>query len=73
VVLEALERGEREGGGKAKALVDDLPLFSAAARSAPVPAAPSGVEARLRGLMPDELSPREALALIYELKALAGG
>ena len=75
VVLEALERGEREGGGKAKALVDDLPLFSAAARSAPpVPAAaPSPVEGRLREVMPDELSPREALALLYELKALAGG
>ena len=40
VVLEALERGEREGGGKAKALVDDLPLFAArrAAGAAPPPA-----------------------------------
>ena len=32
VVLEALEKGEREGGGKARALVDDLPLFAVAAR-----------------------------------------
>ena len=37
VVLEALERGEREGGGARKALIDDLPLF--AATPAPAPAA----------------------------------
>jgi DNA mismatch repair protein MutS len=73
VVLEALERGEREGGAKAKALVDDLPLFSAAARAAPQPAtgAPSEVECRLREVSPDELSPRQALALVYELRGLA--
>ena len=29
VVLEALEKGEREGGSARKAIVDDLPLFSA--------------------------------------------
>ncbi len=72
VVLEALEKGEREGGGKAKALVDDLPLFAVAARPAPAPAAASAVEARLAEVLPDELSPREALALVYELKGLAG-
>ena len=70
LVLEALEKGEREGGGKAKALIDDLPLFSAAARPAAPPAAPSAVEVRLRDLAPDEFSPREALALLYELKEL---
>ena len=36
VVLDALERGERELGGKARALVDDLPLFSQAARTPPL-------------------------------------
>jgi DNA mismatch repair protein MutS len=70
VVLEALERGEREQGGKAKALLDDLPLFAVSARPAPAPPAPSPVEERLRTVLPDELSPREALALIYELRAL---
>ena len=70
VVLDALERGERERGGKAKALVDDLPLFAAAARPAPAPAPASAVEARLRAILPDELSPRDALALVYELRAL---
>jgi DNA mismatch repair protein MutS len=72
-VLEALERGEREQGGKARALVDDLPLFSLAAQArAPEPgAAASEVEARLRGIDPDGLNPREALALVYELRSMA--
>jgi DNA mismatch repair protein MutS len=76
VILEALESGDREAGGKARALVDDLPLFSAVARPAPAAPATSAVEARLREASPDELSPREALALVYELRALlpqAGG
>ena len=70
VILDALERSDREPGGKARALVDDLPLFSAAARPPPAAMAASQVEARLRDAHPDELSPREALALVYELRAL---
>src|SRR5690606_22303337 len=31
VVLEALEKGEREGGAHKATLIDDLPLFSVAA------------------------------------------
>ncbi|HVL22383.1 MAG TPA: DNA mismatch repair protein MutS, partial [Amaricoccus sp.] len=73
LVLEALEKGEREGGGKVRALVDDLPLFSVAARPAAPAAAPSAVEERLRALLPDELSPREALALVYELCGMLDG
>ncbi len=69
VVLDALEKGEREGGGKRQALIDDLPLFSAAPRPAPAPRL-SEVEARLREVLPDDLSPRDALALIYELRGL---
>jgi DNA mismatch repair protein MutS len=54
-----------------RALIDDLPLFSAAARTPPPPApAASAVEDRLRALAPDDLSPREALDLIYELRRL---
>ncbi|WP_333683200.1 DNA mismatch repair protein MutS, partial [Pontibaca methylaminivorans] len=37
VVLDALERGEHEGGAARAAIIDDLPLFSAA----PPPAAPA--------------------------------
>ena len=72
VILDVLEKSDREPAGKARALVDDLPLFSAAARPTPAAEPPqrSEVEARLRAAHPDELSPREALALIYELRGL---
>ena len=73
VVLEALESGERQGGARPKALIDDLPLFSVAPT---IPAAPrilakeSAVEARLKAAHPDEMTPIEALRLVYELKDL---
>ena len=67
VVLEALERGEREGHSKQKALIDDLPLFSAVATVAPM--RPSALEDALADVQPDALSPKEALDLIYALKA----
>jgi DNA mismatch repair protein MutS len=69
-VLEALEKGERDRTSP-KALIDDLPLFSAAAALAPAPkpAPTSEVEARLRALLPDEMTPREALQALYDLRA----
>ncbi|GIT91460.1 DNA mismatch repair protein MutS [Jannaschia pagri] len=72
-VLNALEEGEREGGSKPKALIDDLPLFSAVPTPLAAPVRDSGVEARMKTVLPDALSPREALDLIYELKALTDG
>ncbi len=74
VVLDALEKGEREGGTNRKAIIDDLPLFAAVPPPAPVKEVvkESAAEARLRDVMPDELTPREALALVYELRDLAG-
>ena len=71
VVLEQLEKTEREGG-KQKALIDDLPLFSVAA-SPPPPRAlkASPVSDMLNDVLPDELTPREALDLIYKLKEAA--
>ncbi|MFC0812612.1 DNA mismatch repair protein MutS [Paracoccus panacisoli] len=70
-ILAALESGAREGKGRPAALIDDLPLFAAAPPpvAAPVRAAPSAVEARLREVSPDALSPREALDLVYALVA----
>jgi DNA mismatch repair protein MutS len=70
VVLEALEKGEREGGAKRQTLIDDLPLFAATPVQPRARAKTSQAEARLRDIHPDELSPRDALALIYELKSL---
>ncbi|MFZ9197727.1 MAG: DNA mismatch repair protein MutS [Paracoccaceae bacterium] len=74
-VLEALEAGERDGAGQQKALIDDLPLFRAAPSTAPPKTASrvSEVETRLKSVHPDELTPKEALALIYELTEMAKG
>lgn len=69
VVLEALEKGEREGGNAKKALIDDLPLFAATPVQAPAPVAKeSAIEAMLETIHPDEMTPREALQALYELK-----
>ncbi|WP_449271800.1 DNA mismatch repair protein MutS [Halocynthiibacter styelae] len=70
VVLEQLEKSDREGGNTPKALIDDLPLFSAAPPPAPVAVKASPALERLSDIEPDSLSPREALDLIYELKKL---
>jgi len=65
-VLEALE--SEEPGGPAARLADDLPLFTSAR---PEPRRPSALEAALAEVRPDELSPRQALELVYRLKTLA--
>ncbi len=68
-ILAKLETGASETG-KAQ-IIDDLPLFSAAPPPPPQPkAAPSEVEARLKEVLPDELTPKDALTLIYEMKSL---
>lgn len=66
-VLGRLEAGKAKTGGLAAAL-DELPLF-ASARPEPA-AAVDALRARLDDIRPDELSPREALDLLYELKSL---
>ncbi|WP_172298265.1 DNA mismatch repair protein MutS [Pseudoruegeria sp. HB172150] len=71
-VLSQLEEGARSGKSGAKQLLDDLPLFSAApAAPPPKPAGPSPLDEKLAQVHPDELTPKEALNLIYELKDLA--
>jgi DNA mismatch repair protein MutS len=71
IVLDALEKGEREGGTAQKALIDDLPLFSATPPPPPAPVKDSDLDKRMAEILPDDLTPREALDLIYELKGLA--
>lgn len=73
-VLEALETGEREGSARKQAMIDDLPLFRAAPTSPPprTPRGPSQLEDRLSALHPDEMTPKDALAALYELKSLLG-
>jgi DNA mismatch repair protein MutS len=71
MVLEALESGEREGGQKQKALIDDLPLFRAApAPPVQKPREKSAVEEHLKQMLPDQLTPMQALQLVYQLKDL---
>ena len=68
-VLAQLEQGDQAGA--LTRLADDLPLFSATlARAAPAAPGPDPVASRLEGVNPDDLTPREALALLYELKTL---
>ena len=71
-VLKTLESGEQSGS--LSQLADDLPLFSAAVRrptAAPTaPPPPSETEERLRSLNPDDLTPRAALDVLYELRRL---
>jgi DNA mismatch repair protein MutS len=67
-VLQILETGD-EAGALAR-LADDLPLFRAVLqRPTPAAAKESAAEAMLKGIRPDELTPREALELLYKLKA----
>ena len=69
-VLEVIERGE-QSSSIAK-LADDLPLFASSPSSHPVQVAPgpSPLEEALDGMHPDEMTPKEALELIYHLKRL---
>lgn len=72
VVLDALEKGEREGSGQ-KAVIDDLPLFSASAKPEPetkVPQYLKDLELVLHDAHPDDMKPIEALSLLYELKEI---
>ena len=69
VVLGTLESGDRAGSEKKQSLMDDLPLFSAT--PAPKTAqGPSQLEQAMEDIHPDDLSPKEALKTLYELKEL---
>jgi len=71
LVLTELEAEDRMS--PARRLIDDLPLFSVAARSPappPDPAAEAVMKA-LAALSPDEMSPRQAMDALYALKLLA--
>jgi DNA mismatch repair protein MutS len=69
-VLETLERDE--GRAAAARLANDLPLFAVPRRPASEPG-PSPLAQALDEVVPDELTPREALELLYRLKALVAG
>lgn len=79
-VLSTLEQGEQAGA--LTRLADDLPLFAAALAQerttgsgasgfSEETAAQSAVEERLAEVNPDDLTPRQALELLYALKTLS--
>jgi DNA mismatch repair protein MutS len=68
-VLRALEEGRE--GHKPLARIDDLPLFSASQPEKPATKS-NAVEDALRDVLPDTLTPKAALELVYTLKALLG-
>jgi DNA mismatch repair protein MutS len=70
-VLAELEAQDRMS--RSDRLIDDLPLFSAVARPLPPPSNPTAdaIVKALGDLHPDEMSPREALDVLYALKLLA--
>ncbi len=67
-VLKALEDGRE--GHKPLAKIDDLPLFSASSSEAVGRKEQNGFEEAMRAIEPDTLTPKEALELIYKLKAM---
>ena len=69
-VLETLEQGEHSGA--IARLAEDLPLFASLADPRPSGAAAKTtvVEAALREVNPDDLTPREALETLYRIKGL---
>ena len=72
-VLKIIESGEQ--GSALVRLADDLPLFQAVAHQpakAAVEQGPSPLEEAVAAIAPDELTPREALDLIYRLKDPCG-
>ncbi|MDZ7603795.1 MAG: DNA mismatch repair protein MutS, partial [Hoeflea sp.] len=67
-VLTLLESTEREN--PANRLIDDLPLFAVSVNREPVKTAkgPSASDTYLTELNPDDMTPRDALEALYELK-----
>ena len=68
-VLDQLENADH--GKSAITLVDELPLFSATQQPAPLAdKEDSAIKDAVEALMPDELSPKDALEQIYALKTM---
>ncbi|MGE0530844.1 MAG: DNA mismatch repair protein MutS [Hyphomonadaceae bacterium] len=62
-----LQRLETSGGSTRVEIAEDLPLFAQVMEEH----APSALEATLSDINPDHLSPKEALELLYKLKAVS--
>ncbi|MFZ4121393.1 MAG: DNA mismatch repair protein MutS [Caulobacterales bacterium] len=67
-VLARLEAGKT--GSLGALIADEMPLFAASGLSGEANAAANALMDALAAVDPDQLSPKDALALIYQLKAL---
>ena len=65
-VLTRLEDADRKN--PASQLIDDLPLFQVAVRREDVARGPSKVDEALKNMSLDDMTPREALDALYDLK-----
>lgn len=68
-VLEKLEQNALSNKGSTETLIEELPLFSMS-QNIPVATKNSPVDTFLENVSPDELTPREALDVLYQLKNL---
>jgi DNA mismatch repair protein MutS len=68
-ILGELETGQH-GAVDAGMMADNLPLFDYQSKALEPPTTPDEIGTALRELQPDSLTPREALDMLYRLKAL---
>ena len=74
VILNELEARDAEKGKEGKLLAKDLPLFSQSMTQKPVTQVNynSELSNKIRSIYPDEISPNEALQILYDLKEICG-
>ena len=74
VILDELEARDAEKGTEVKLLAKDLPLFSQSLTQKPVTQVNynSELSNKIRSIYPDEISPNEALQILYDLKEISG-
>ena len=74
VILNELEARDAKKGTEGKLLAKDLPLFSQSLTQKPVTQVNynSELSNKIRSIYPDEISPNEALQILYDLKEICG-
>ena len=74
VILNELEARDAKKGTEGKLLAKDLPLFSQSTTQKPVTQINynSELSNKIRSIYPDEISPNEALQILYDLKEISG-
>ena len=63
-----LEKNDRENNNDSGSAFEDLPLFAATTDQITQTTGSSEIENLLLNIIPDEMSPKDALALVYKLK-----